>query len=199
MSEPKFEGQNQEKFITLEESLQIASDLIERHSQELQDMNLPPSLIKNDLLTEDDKKGMAFGKSAIRHFIQKVPRESAKRFSGHGIFRNGEPKDLSIFINILQNKTMKGESAPLVESGYYDADASGDFLIISHIDKPLVDLDDDGNQKDSEMGWAINAGAYVVNAKLYPIINDLKEMFPDANIIKANELLDYVKREEDVR
>jgi len=187
--------EQEEKLSSIEESTQIAKNLLEQHEQELRDTFMPASLIKSDLLTEEDKKGISFGKSAIDYFFRKIGDEEMDKFVGHGISRGDCKENLAIFINVIQNNTLKGDYARIRNSGYHNARTQVDFFVISHIDKPLASIDKDGKQKRNEIGYIIDAGAYVVNARLYPIVNDLRAMFPDVNIIKANELPDFVKRE----
>ena len=46
----------------------------------------------------------------------------------------------------------------------------------------------------NEIGWEADIGAIVVNTKYYPLVEEFKEMFPDVNIIKANELSEYFQK-----
>ncbi|OGY99273.1 MAG: hypothetical protein A2945_04855 [Candidatus Liptonbacteria bacterium RIFCSPLOWO2_01_FULL_52_25] len=187
---------NKEKSsVPYEQSLEIAKGLIEKYHKELGEIRLP------DNMPEEDRKAMRWGKSAIGHFLKTIPEKTLERFQGHGIFRRDLEGNLAAFINILQNHAIKGECAALVNSGYYDASASGDFLIVSRADRPLPVFPDDSRPGDrkgpirNEVGWIADAGAFVVNTNFYPIVDELKTMFPDANIIRANELPEYIREE----
>ena len=92
---------------------------------------------------------------------------------------------LAAVLNILSTGEIKGYWAPLKNSGYINAYTSGPFLILSHKYKTLM-----SGQKQS-------IGAVVVNAEFYPLVEKLKKIFPDMNIIKASEMYDYMRKEED--
>ncbi len=179
-----------EGFIPFEQSLQMARKLMEDHEDEL--INIRAAL------PEEDREAIRFNGSSIEHHLNKFPKETLKRFWGHGIFRGDAEKNLAALINVIQNKSIKGSIATLVDSGYYDAAKDGDFLVLSHADTTLAVLNENGKPIFNEIGLVINAGAYVVNAKLYPIIDDLKVLFPDANILMANEVPEYVNSETGV-
>jgi hypothetical protein len=179
------------ELVSFEESLRIARDLFDRHAKELAEFQVPD----NQLLTEREREATKFGRSSIKHYLSKFPPEVLERFSGHGVFRGDPEKNLAILINILQNQTIKGDSARLVNSGYYDAGKDGDVLLLSHIDQALGIHDEEGNQISNSIGWKADIGAYVVNSRLYPVIDDLRAFFPTANIIKANELPNYIDHE----
>jgi hypothetical protein len=73
-----------------------------------------------------------------------------------------------------------------------------DFLIISSFDKPLHKESDlmEADKKETKYSktdlWEAQIGAVVVNTHFYPMVEEFKKMFPDLNIIKANELAEYL-------
>lgn len=141
----------------------------------------------------------------IRHFLKKVPDEVAEQFMGHGITKaSGDIKlgQLAAVLNIMANRAIKGDWGKVRKSEYIDAYDSGPFLILSKKGKNLGlrrVMDDDGYNhgwERNEIGSLVDIGAVVVNAKFYPMIEKLKELFPDMNIIKASELPDYMEEEK---
>lgn len=190
---PNADESRQEKpLVPFEQSLELAKKLIEQYTQELSDIQIP------DNMPEEDRRAVAWGKSAIRHFFNKIPKETLERFEGHGIFRRDYEGNLGAFINILQNRSVKGDSAKLENSGYYNANTSADFFIVSHADKPLpvyVEKSDRTQVARNKIGGLADVGAFVVNTLYYPIVDELKTMFPEANIIRANEIPEYVAKE----
>ena len=45
----------------------------------------------------------------------------------------------------------------------------------------------------SDRSWKANIGAIVVDVHYYPLVGEIQKMFPNVNIIKANQLEDYIK------
>ncbi|MEK7208099.1 MAG: hypothetical protein AAB699_00950 [Patescibacteria group bacterium] len=124
----------------------------------------------------------------LRHFLRRIPDEELERYAGHGVTKtSGDVKfgQLAAVLNILATGKIKGDWAPLKNSGYIDAYISGPFLILSHRDENLV-----SGKKES-------IGAVVVNAEFYPLVEKLKELFPDTHIIRASELPDYMELENE--
>jgi hypothetical protein len=175
---------SQEKpLIPYEQSFSLASQLEQKHHDEL-------------VLAERP----TFGKSNMPDVLSKLPNEVRARFYGHGVTRGGKNKSsadkLAAFINILDNSTIKGDQGPL-ESGQLGAYTNVDFLIVSHLDRHLNKEDQDRGsaQIRNEIGWVADIGAYVIGSRYYPIIDDLKVLYPDKNIIKADEIPGYVNSE----
>ena len=128
----------------------------------------------------------------IRHFLKEIPDEKQERYAGHGITKtsgvieNPTLGQLAAFLNILATGEIKGSWALLKNSGYSNAYTSGPFLILSHRDGNFV------------RGQRQSIGAAIVNAEFYPMVEKLKELFPDMNIIKASELPDYMRNKDDI-
>ncbi|MFH1428048.1 MAG: hypothetical protein ABIG60_06035, partial [Patescibacteria group bacterium] len=137
---------------------------------------------------------------SIYHFLEKIPNDILERFQGHGIIRKSTFDQLAGALNILANKSIKGECGRLGGEIYgYGAYKGGDFLVISKIDKGLpITEERDGRQQSvfNEIGWIADIGAFVIDTEYYPMVEELKRIFPDVNIIKANELTEYLKSEE---
>jgi len=188
--------QNSEKqLIPYEQSTELAKRLLEKYHDELRGM------LTIDNMPEQDREAARWGKSTTEYFIRKFPEETLERFTGHGVRRGDDERKLASFINILQNHSIIGECAKLENSGYYDADIGSDLLIISHIDQPLPVYPETGTTDEkrwpikNEIGWVANPGAFVVGMQFYPIIEELRSMFPTENIIRANEVEKYFKEE----
>lgn len=194
--------ENQEKLLVpFEESLKLARQLLSRHEAGMREM------ISEEYVPASDWPAVMFGKSPISYFLRQFPEDIRARFEGHGIYKipgkyaglKAWEFHLAAFLNILQNGAVKGDSARIAKSGFYDAITSGDFLLISHADQSLPRYQEDSGRGrgplTNKVGWIVDVGAYVVGTQFYPMIDDLKEMFPSANIIRANELPEYIKRE----
>lgn len=125
----------------------------------------------------------------IRHFLREIPDEELERYIGHGITKtsgvveNPRIGQLTALLNILATGEIKGSWAPLKNSGYIDAYTSGPFLILSRRDENLIS------------GQRQSIGVAVINAEFYPIVERLREFFPNMNIIKASELPAYIHEE----
>lgn len=181
------EVSNEKLPIPFEESLRVATDLLARYP-ETGKMGAPP---ENEL--SDEERGLLdFGKNGISHFLKPIPHSLQERFKGHGIYGKDDQGNLAVLINILQNKAIKGWASPLKNSGWQDTKMA-DFLVLSHIDKPLKD---EGESRNA-IGFVAKPGAYVLDVKFYPVIDELRRMFPDANIIHASDVGDYMQQQLD--
>lgn len=148
----------------------------------------------------------------IQNVLEKIPSETLHNYWGHGITKGQLEDHLAAAISILANKALKGSWAPLAASGYVDAYQKGSFLVISHRnDRPgkdnLAERGPNGNPVFVSLGEhqytgediraaKINMGAFVVNDYFEPLIHELRARFPEAPIISAAELEDYIKAEE---
>jgi hypothetical protein len=173
---------------TFAESMELANDLLNRHGDE----------IRSQMGKDIDGWGEPYTdwQKSISHFITGTSEDILKRFVGHGITRKDGVNQLAAALNILANKSIKGECGRLGGSGGYHAYNSGDFIVISKLDFNLpVTVETNGEQetKFNEIGWLANIGAFVVDTKYYSIVEELKKMFPEVNIIRANELPKYLK------
>lgn len=186
---------NERPLIQYEQSLELARNLLRKYRDEIRAMLIV------DNMPEPDREAGKWGKSTTEYFIRKFPEKTLERFEGHGVRRGNVERKLASFINIIQNGAIKGECAKLENSGYYDADIGSDLLVISHIDTPLPVYPTTGTEDErrwplkNDIGWIANPGAFVVGMILYPIVDELKLMFPNVNIIRANEVGDYFDQE----
>jgi len=205
-------------FVPYEKSLQIAEGLLKKynsaivaHIKEIQEK------YANELSKHKDWRvglkiggvegvdGIRFAKrDAIRPVLKQFSEEDLQRFSGHGISRGLHENILAAFINILENSFIKGDVGHINVHAKGDygsrthSDTNADFFIISHADKRLGLFPK--NETDKKLlynkgAWAADAGAFVVNYDFYPIIDELRKMYPYANIVKANELSDFIEKE----
>lgn len=131
----------------------------------------------------------------IRKALDKIPQELKIRFYGHGITRNTETEQLAAFLNILENNTVKGDFGRIGDPhGQVGAWTSGHLLIVSPVDAFLGIKKEDGfNIVRNEIGWTANIGAYVVGGKYYAILDELRKLYPGKNIIRADQLGEYMK------
>ena len=182
------ESQQENPLISYDQSFALATRLFKEY---------------HDKLTLADLEN--FGHANTGDFINKIPTDLREKFIGHGITRGGkyhtEADLLAAFINILDNSTIKGDCGSLI-SGQLGAFARADLLILSHYNTHLISknsLDNTESQGKymvhNEIGWIANIGAYVVSNKYYPILDELKKLYPDKNIIRTDEIVKYVEKE----
>jgi hypothetical protein len=170
--------------IPVEESRKAAHGLLEKYnsqilSQQLKDVNGWGNRIESD-----------FYQNAIRHYLKEQPEEVLKQYWGHGVKRGEEEDRLTVLLNILSNSAIKGDCGQLVSS-YISAYDDGDFLLILDKDRPFPPRLQDGTMARNQIGLKVNIGVLVVNTRFYPLVEELKKIFPNRKIIKANELPEY--------
>jgi hypothetical protein len=134
---------------------------------------------------------------AIDFFLKQFPDEVLRDFLGHGVSKMDEVSIVGAFLNVISNKTLKGDYGPLVSGPgtYIPAYRRSPFLILSHYRQDLASRESNDLVRRNNLGLVIEPGAFVVNNKYYPLVNELREMFPGENIIKANELPIYIRGE----
>jgi|GEM_PF-1338574 len=183
-------GSAPRELVPLAESLELAKSLLTKYESEMKGQ------YGKDIDGWSDGLVFTDYQKSIAHYIEETPHDILKRFSAHGVTRKSEIDRIAGALNILANKSIKGECGPLVGSGQLKAYISGDFLVISKLDMPLPILDARDGRQQSRMngiGWLAEIGAFVVDTRYYPMIDELRRMFPDVNIIKANQLPEYLK------
>jgi hypothetical protein len=177
-----------EKNITsIESSEKLAKELLSRHESEIRD----------NLQKDVDGWGNPYTdyQDSTRHFLEMIPEVIRQRYYGHGITRKGEADRLAAVLNIMANKSIKGECGPLSGANSPMIDAyqrRTEFLVISKIDNQLPLKPSTFNKLGQ---WKADIGAVIVNVKYYPLVNELRELYPEVNIIKANELQEYFLKE----
>ncbi|HEY4474663.1 MAG TPA: hypothetical protein VJC06_01955 [Candidatus Paceibacterota bacterium] len=184
--------------VSPEQSRKESEELLALHEQELLD-NMNKEVDGVEAIYRDYP-------SLIEHFIKQVPEEQLQRFWGHGITRGRNVDQLSSALNLLENKVMIGDSAQL-KSVFQSAWTDGPFLVISEKDKSLViggTFEECGKNLvkigihrytgEDIRAIKINIGAFVVDAKFYPLVKDLRKRFPNVNIIYARDLPTYLSK-----
>lgn len=175
------------KLVTYEESRKLAEELLARFKNE----------ILGNMQKDVDGWGPVYAdfQNSIKHFLKEVPEDILKHYGAHGITKGSEVDRLAGALNILANRSMKGWYGPLGgEAGGYNAYRNGDFLVVSKFDKSLAIKEEKGGEEKpvfDAMGWKADIGAFVVDVRFYPLIEEFKKMFPDVNIIRANEIPGY--------
>ena len=175
------------KMVSIEQSERLAKQLLSHYESE----------IEANLHKDVDGWGEPYTdyQDSTRHFLEMISEVIRERYQGHGITRKDEVDKLTAVLNIMANQTIKGECGPLSGIGGTIVNAyqhGTGFLVISKIDHLLPSKPPIFN----ELGqWKADIGAIVVNVKYYPLANELRELFPDVNIIKANELQEYFPKE----
>lgn len=179
-------------FLSHEKSLEIVDYLFNKYKDEMR---------KN---LNKDVDGWGNGGSYQRsnqYYFRRIPEKILEHYWGHGITRGDERDRLASLLCISANKSIRGTIAGF--SSQMSPYTNAEFIVISQKDKemdireikPGTDytvpvLDIDGSMKIK------NLGAISIDVKYYPMYEELKKMFPDVNIIKANELNKYFGVEE---
>jgi len=186
--------------INPEQSRKEAAELMASHQKEIED------IAYTEVDGVDGNYGHDGYPNLIAHFTREVPEEQLQRFWGHGITRGRVLDQLTAAINILENRAMIGDSAQL-KSSWQSTWTDGPFLVISEKDKALV-LGNTHEERGRNLltiganpytgedvrAIKINIEALVVNAKFYPLVEDLRKRFPDVNIIYARDLPAYLSQ-----
>ncbi len=173
-----------------QECRKIAQDLYARHSEEIEQVRM----------TFHD------GNTPLEAELREVPTEVQKHYFGHGVTKGDTIGKIAAVISILQNGAMRGGAAAL-EGGQPSAYTNGNFFVISHKGQELVERDADKKPIFLSLGEneftgteikavKIRSGAVIVNGLFYSLVDDLKKMYPEATIISAYEVKDYIAREE---
>lgn len=169
--------------ISYKESLKQAKALLEKYDER----------ILNEEYDAWDEDGID-GNQAIGKFIRALSPEILCEYTGHGVTRNSEMEQLAAALNISENKCIRGWQGLLAKSEFINAYTHGNFLIISKYKHSLCKLVDKKPIMHSA-GWEAEIGAIIVNSHFYPLIPELREMFPDVKIIKANQFENHVMSE----
>lgn len=196
------ENQNERPPLSQAECRKIAEDIYARHEKAL--------LEHQEEAVDGDAWWHASGRGVIGKQLEQFPPEILHEYWGHGVTRGNKLDRLTAAISILSDGAMKGDIAPLTRSGYADAYIDGDFFAISHKGKQLMEYDQNRRPIFISLGEneytgkeikavKINPGAIVVNAWFYPIVEELRSRFPKATILYANELPEYIMKEEQTK
>ena len=147
-----------------EVSRPIVKQLLQNHNEELIKASFNPN-----------------AERAIDDNLQRVSIEVLQQYWGHGITRGNEETQLAALIDILTNNRIQGYTGKLGgNGGGYNAYTHGSFLVV--LDK---------GTSIEKISGKVSIGVVVLNEKYYPLISDLRNMFPNRKIIKASELSEY--------
>jgi hypothetical protein len=134
----------------------------------------------------------------IGHFLSGVPKEILKHQIGHGITRGDDSKKLTAALNILANSSVRGDFGELAGSSYINAYTDADFLALTDYGRDFRNIFVQGPNGEKRVMHGDSAlfhlQALVVNTKFYPLVDKLKELFPNRIILRANELPEYFER-----
>jgi hypothetical protein len=174
-----------EDFVSIEESQRVARNLLEKYETEItaqafQDINGWNRPFETKLY-----------QNAIDHYLRDIPTEIQAQYWAHGVTRGQVLDRLTATLNVLSNSGIKGDVGRL--GGMYGGFMTQcDFLFLLEKDNPFPS---GKPQKPDETGlFKINIGVLVINTKFYPLVDELRSMFPNRKIIKANELPEYLYR-----
>jgi len=182
MSKERLALDNAEKSrVSYERCLEEARELYNRYGKKMAE------------ITYEEVDGVSpFKKSLIRHFLSAVPPELQEQYFGHGITRGGNVDMLAALLEILYNHSIRGDYARLAGSGFIDAYKFGSALIVSRRGEDLGRREGGRLKINSDRTFDTDIGAVVLNRVFYPLIDELKKMFPNENIIKASEIAEYM-------
>lgn len=169
--------------------------------------------IAERLFDEHEEEILAAGPSygmnthtKIEEVLRQFSPEVLKKYWGHGVTKGDLKKQLAAALSIIENRVMQGSTAPIVESGYANAYTNGSFFIISRKDGSSIikgmkeRMPERVKFKDAfgneAMGLRIDPGAFVFNNVFDSAVEQVKEMYPEAKILYAEELADYIREQE---
>ncbi len=136
--------------------------------------------------------------------IKDLPVDILRRYSAHGSAR-GERFEHAI--RILETNALTGYVAPLAGGAegaattpYYD----GCMLVVSKRDIPLdaknnkksITVEIIEGEKVINNALELNAGAFVISDHYRSYVGPLRAMYPNANILYAEELRNYILEQE---
>lgn len=140
---------------------------------------------------------------AIYRFLEEVPDEITTRFWAHGVTREAGIGNLAAVMSIIETGQIAGYSA-IIGGDHGGAWTDGDALIVSKIDQSLFKEDSKGelirheivgNDGQITVMCEADIGAVILNDRLYPLADELKTMYPDVKIIRADEMKSFFEEE----
>jgi len=176
--------------VPLAESCEQARGLLAKYAKEIEHAKRFPS-----------DEGVLDHEDGIEFFLKKFPNAQLQEFRGHGVSKGSEMEILGGFINILANQTIKGDIGRLQQgdrSTFIPAYTRSPFLVVSHYGRELVDLHQNNHPKFNAVGLKVDVGAHVINCGYYPLLDELRSMFPERTIMRANELPAYISSEIEI-
>ena len=184
-----------EEFLSYENALEKADYLIGKYKNEIK------ANLWKDVDRLDNGEAHSDYQKSIEHFLEGKPRELLSHYYGHGVTKGSVQDRVAALLCIAANKSIKGDAAPLVRGDkvYISAYTNAEILVLSPKDvsiQPRVKKDGRDMSEPifySDRSWKANIGAIVVDVHYYPLVGEIQKMFPNVNIIKANQLEDYIK------
>lgn len=173
--------------VSVENSRNTAVQLLGKYGQQIF------SQIGKDINGWNEKFVAEAYQNAIRHYLNTIPIKILRQYWGHGITRGSDEDRLASALNILSNSTVRGDCGQLASS-YISAYDDGDFLLILDKEQPFPPRLPDGKPNRNQLGLKVNLGVLVVNTKFYPLVEELKSIYPGKKIVKARELSSLFKQ-----
>ena len=164
-------------------ALLVAQDLYKRFGQEIRLSEARP--IDDEAKFNPEK--------AILNFLGKVSGETLSRYQGHGITRGDDITRLAALIHICGTNLLKGDWGSM-GNGSYSSYKHGPAIVLSKIDKSLYSPEERNPRHISNEDGdfiEVNIGAVIIAPKWYPIIDNLKQMFPNITFVRANQIPEY--------
>ena len=132
-----------------------------------------------------------FGKSDIPTNLKTVSEDILSAYWAHGVTRGTDEQNLASLIAMLESGKLKGDEGALgKQDSFMRAWSTAHVLIVSLPEEHLI-------VRGSNVGGLadMKAGAYVLSHTYNPVIDELRKMFPDKNILRADELPSYLQQE----
>ena len=141
---------------------------------------------------------------AIEHALRQIPVNVIEHYYGHGITHGTLQDQLVAIFVIAETHLLAGDTASMT-SQYIAPYSSGSALILSKRDKELVMQGDQEHTYGRDLVFAsgekrfalgVDIGVIVLNEVLYPVAEELRVMFPETLIVRADELPALLERWE---
>ncbi len=144
------------------------------------------------------------GDDGIDKALDEIDPEVLNKFWGHGVIRGDYQRQIAAVLSIIENNVISGDFGPLRGSPYLDAYTDANFLVVSNYRHNLINgntteerrrqqvraVDQQGH---SRIGIKIKPGVFACNKRLDVLVPHLRKLFPDATILRANELSDWIR------
>ena len=142
--------------------------------------------------------------TAIEDALGQIPHEILEHYYGHGITRRTLQDQLIAIFVIAETHLLAGDTAPMTNQ-YIAPYSSGSAFVLSKKNKKLV-MDGDSEHTysrdlisssgEKRFAFGVDIGTIVLNEILYPVADELKALYPETLIIRADELPALLERWE---
>lgn len=191
------EGTESREFLSYEKALEKSDYLLDKYKSQMK-ANLQKD-VDGWYGGEENTRG-GYQRS-IEHYIkEEIPREILSHYYGHGVTRGGYRDHMAALLCMATNKSIKGDASPLTKKDavYIPAYIEAEILALSPKDismQPRIKGKHGMSEPvfNPDQSWKANIGAIAVDVHYYPLVEELRHMFPNVNIIRANELPNYLK------